>query len=71
MQKLNAIVVFLLGLSFTTSNETKLILLISISYLYFEYLNISKNELATAIFIGTNEHEILCFYNMYFIIAFA
>ena len=35
------------------------------------FRNIPTNELATAIFIGTNEHEILCFYNMYFIIAFA
>ena len=32
---------------------------------------IPTQELATAIFIIANEHKIVCFYNMYFIIAFA
>ena len=32
---------------------------------------IPTQELATAIFIDANEHKIVCFYNMYFIIAFA
>ena len=66
---MNAIVVFLLRLSFTTSNTMKLILLISILYLYFECFNISKSLICN--FYWWNEYKIVCFYNMYFIIAFA